>query len=248
MEQDFIGKIIVVTGGTRGIGAAISKELIQRGAIVVAIYAQNDAAARRFLEGALDRSRVRTIKADVTDVAAIQSAFDQILKEFEKIDGLVNNAGIVRDGLIIRMKEEDWDSVLNVNLTGAFRCTRLAARAMMRQRAGAIVNICSVVAELGNIGQANYVTSKAGLVGLTKASARELAPRGVIVNAVAPGWIETEMTQKIPQEVRDHWLKLIPLQRLGKPEEVSALVCFLLSDRAKYITGQLFHMGGGLYM
>jgi 3-oxoacyl-[acyl-carrier protein] reductase len=248
MEQDFKGKMIVVTGGTRGIGSAISKELVDRGATVVAIYAQNDAAAKRFFEGALDRSRVRTVKADVTDVGAIQSAFDQILKEFEKIDGLVNNAGIVRDGLIVRIKEEDWNSVLDVNLTGAFRCTRFAARAMMRQRSGAIVNICSVVAELGNIGQANYVTSKAGLVGLTKASARELAPRGVIVNAVAPGWIETEMTQKIPQEVRDRWLKLIPLQRLGRPEEVSALVCFLLSDRAKYITGQLFHIGGGLYM
>lgn len=248
MEKTFQGKVAVVTGGTRGIGRAISATLLERGASVVALYAQDDEAAREFIGSVFGKEGAVAMKADITDEAAIKGAFDQVLSRFGRIDFLVNNAGIVRDSLVVRMKEADWHAVLDVHLTGTFRCTRLAARAMLRQKEGAIVNICSVVAELGNVGQANYVAAKAGMIGFTKATARELAPRGITVNAVAPGWIETEMTKSLPQKVRDRWLDLIPLGRLGQPEEVAALVSFLLSDKGRYITGQLIHINGGLYM
>jgi 3-oxoacyl-[acyl-carrier protein] reductase len=237
--------VAVVTGGSRGIGRAIVLRLASAGAKVLFTYAANDAAAREVEEASAGRAA--GYKFDVTDAGAVAAFFEGPVKEAGRLDWLVNNAGITRDRLLLRMSDEDWDRVLAVNLKGAFLCSRAAARLMMKQRSGAIVNVSSVVAEMGNVGQANYAASKAGLLGLTRACAKELAGRGVRVNAVAPGFIETEMTEALPAEVKGRMLAAIPLARFGSAEEVAGAVEFLLGPASAYITGQVLHVGGGLY-
>jgi 3-oxoacyl-[acyl-carrier protein] reductase len=178
----------------------------------------------------------------------VQGFFNQIVEESGRVDVLVNNAGVTADGLLVRMKEEDWDRVMDINLKGAFHCTQAVAKTMMKQRSGRIINMASVVGVMGNAGQANYVASKAGLIGLTKTAARELAPRGITVNAVAPGFIETSMTAELPEKVKEAMLAQIPLGRMGRPEDVADVVAFLASEKASYITGQVIHVNGGMHM
>jgi 3-oxoacyl-[acyl-carrier protein] reductase len=190
----------------------------------------------------------RGIRVDVASKEEIQGFFDTIVEESGRIDVLVNNAGITRDGLLVRMKESDWDRVLTVNLKGAFFCIQAAGKIMMRQRAGCIINMTSVVGAMGNAGQANYAASKAGLIGLTKTAAKELAPRGITVNAVAPGFIDTAMTTGLPEKVKEAMLEQIPLRRIGSTEDVARAVAFLASEGASYITGQVLHVNGGMYM
>jgi 3-oxoacyl-[acyl-carrier protein] reductase len=190
----------------------------------------------------------RGLRVDVASKEGVQGFFDTIIEESGRVDVLVNNAGITRDGLLVRMKESDWDRVLTVNLKGAFHCIQAAAKIMMKQRAGRIVNMASVVGVMGNAGQANYTASKAGLIGLTKTAARELAPRGITVNAVAPGFIDTAMTEGLSEKVKEAMLAQIPLRSIGSPADVAHAVAFLASDEASYITGQVIHVNGGMYM
>jgi len=192
-----------------------------------------------------------TVKSECIDVASeseVTGFINSIIKESGRIDVFVNNAGITRDSLLVRMKEKDWDAVLNINLKGAFNCTKIAAKQMMKQRSGRIINIASVVGVIGNPGQANYVASKAGIIGFTKAVAKELAARGVTVNAVAPGFIETDMTEALPEKAREAMLAQVPLGRAGTPEDVAGVVTFLASEQAAYITGQVIHISGGMYI
>jgi 3-oxoacyl-[acyl-carrier protein] reductase len=241
--------VAVVTGGSRGIGRAIVLRLAAAGARVLFTYAANDAAAQEVVSIVEQAGgKAQGHKFDVSSAEGVSAFFDGPVKDVGRLDWLVNNAGITRDRLLVRMSDDDWDRVIEVNLKGAFLCTRAAAKLMMKQREGAIVNLSSVVAEMGNVGQANYVASKAALIGLTKACARELALRGVRVNAVAPGFIETEMTAGLAEDVRARMLANIPLARFGTAEEVAGAVEFLLSDAAAYVSGQVLHVGGGLYM
>lgn len=242
------GKVAIVTGGTRGIGRAVAVALAREGAAVT-LCARDLAQAEKVAADLRDTgAQALAVKADVAQASDVEELVNACLARFERVDILVNNAGITRDGLLLRMKDEDWDAVLNVNLRGAFYCTRAALRPMLKQRAGRIINITSVVGVMGNPGQANYVASKAGIIGLTKAVAREVVSRGITVNAVAPGFIETDMTERLSPELKAQMLAQIPLGRFGKPEEVAALVLFLASDRASYITGQVLHINGGLWM
>ena len=242
------GRIALVTGAARGIGKAIATLLAQRGAHVVVSDVDLDAA--QATAQALQEHGVETlaVKADVSEPQEVAGLLEGTLSRFQKLDILVNNAGITRDGLLLRMKDEDWDRVLEVNLKGAFLCTRAALRSMSRQRYGRIVNIASIVGAMGNVGQANYAASKAGLMGFTKTVAREYANRGITANAVAPGFIDTPMTQALPEAVRSELLRLIPMARLGTPEDVAHAVGFLVSEEAGYITGQVLHVNGGMYM
>jgi 3-oxoacyl-[acyl-carrier protein] reductase len=241
--------VALVTGAARGIGRAIACALARPGLILylndVVIGAEAEATRN---EVAAKGADARLLQFNVADMAAVQAGIDQIIKESGTLDLLVNNAGITRDNLVMRMKEEDWDRVLEVNLKGAFNCIRAAAKPMVKQRSGRIINISSVVGAMGNAGQANYVASKAGLIGLTKAVARELASRNITVNAVAPGFIETEMTAALPEKVRAEMLAQIPLNRFGTPEEVAQAVLFLAGDAAAYLTGQVLHVNGGMLM
>ena len=247
--MSFRGKVALVTGGSRGIGRAVCLELAGRGANIALCYAGNEAAAQETAEGcrALG-AQVLTIRCDVTDASAVKDMISAAVKEFGRIDILVNNAGITRDGLLMAMPEEDFDAVIATNLKGAFLCTKAVCRQMLRQRYGRIVNLSSVVGLHGNAGQANYAASKAGVIGLTKSAAKELASRGVTVNAVAPGYIATDMTAVLAEDVKAKLQGAIPASRLGEAEEVAKAVAFLASDNAAYITGQVLAVDGGMSM
>lgn len=243
------GKVALVTGASRGIGRAIALHLAEHGADVAVNYAGSEAAAGEVVAAieAMGRKAIK-LRADVSSYQESEELVKQTIEKLGKIDILVNNAGITRDNLIMRMKEEEFDQVIATNLKGVFNCVKAVTRPMMKQRSGRIINISSVVGVLGNPGQANYVAAKAGVIGLTKATARELSTRGITVNAVAPGFIETDMTDKLSAEMREQMLKQIPLERLGQPEEIAKVVRFLASDDASYMTGQTLHVDGGMYM
>lgn len=241
-------KAAIVTGASRGIGKAIAMALAREGAMVAVNALSQEAAEATAAEIRASNGRAIAVAANVADSAQVEAMVARVMEEFGRIDILVNNAGITRDTLLLRMKEEDWDTVLDVNLKGVFNCTKAVSRIMIKQRSGAIVNISSVVGVTGNVGQANYAASKAGIIGFTKAVARELASRGIRVNAVAPGYIQTDMTEKIPEEVKAKLLESIPLGFIGQPEDVAEAVLFLVSPAARYITGQTLHVNGGMVM
>ncbi|MBW1698746.1 MAG: 3-oxoacyl-[acyl-carrier-protein] reductase [Deltaproteobacteria bacterium] len=242
-------RIVVVTGGSRGIGRAICIALAGSDTHVYFSYATSRESADKTEKLISDAGGTATTACvDVASEAAVKTFFDSIIQETGRIDVLVNNAGITRDGLIAMMKEKDWDEVIDTNLKGAFHCTRAVAKTMIKQRYGRIINISSVVGVIGNPGQANYVASKAGIIGLTKAVAKELAPRGITVNAVAPGYVETDMTASLPEKAKAAMLDQIPLGRAGTPQDVAAVVGFLASEQASYITGQVIHVSGGMFI
>ena len=248
MNATLEGKVALVTGASRGIGEAVALELGRRGADV-ALAARNPAPAEKAVERiqAMGR-RAMALSMDVADAASVADGARKIAETLGKVSILVNNAGITRDQLLLRMKQEDWDQVLRVNLDGTFHCTKTFSKDMIRMRWGRIINISSVIALLGNPGQANYAASKAGILGFTRAVARELAGRNVTVNAVAPGYIETAMTENLPEEAKTALLQSIPLARLGKPEDVAGVVGFLAGEQAGYMTGQVICVDGGMVM
>jgi 3-oxoacyl-[acyl-carrier protein] reductase len=243
------GKVALVTGGSRGIGRAIAINLAEAGADVVVNYAGNEAAAAEVAAHIESIGRkALVIKANVGNSGEVDAMVKQTLEAFGRLDILVNNAGITRDNLIMRMKDDEFDEVINTNLKGVFNCVRSVTRTMMKQRSGRIINISSVVGTMGNPGQANYVAAKAGVIGLTKSAARELASRGITVNAIAPGFITTDMTDKLSDEIKAQLLLQIPLARFGQPDDIAKTVLFLASDEASYMTGQTLHIDGGMYM
>lgn len=243
------GKVAVVTGGSRGIGRAICQRLASMGALVYVNYVSRSEAAEETQKFIVDAGgNAEIIGFDVADGKAVQEAFKEILAQAGSIDILINNAGITRDGLIARMKETDWDDVLNTNLKGAFLCAKAASRSMMKKKQGRIVNISSVSGFAGNAGQANYSAAKAGMSGLTKSLAREYASRNITVNSVAPGYIETEMTDFLDEQARETIKGEIPLSALGSSEDVAGAVAYLVSEDGRYVTGQTLHVNGGMYM
>jgi 3-oxoacyl-[acyl-carrier protein] reductase len=242
------GKIALVTGAAQGIGRDIALALAADGADVAICDVNLDAAHKTAGDIEAKGRKSLALKANVAASADVTAMIDQVVEKFGRIDILVNNAGITRDGLILRMKDEDWDLVLSINLKGSFLCTKAALKYMSKQRGGTIINIASIVGAMGNAGQANYVASKAGLIGLTKTIAREYANRGITANAVAPGFIDTAMTQALSENVRQELAKQIPMGKLGTPEDVANAVRFLASPWASYITGQVIHVNGGMYM
>ena len=244
-----MASVALVTGAARGIGRAIAIFLARPGlTLYLNDIALGEEASRTQQEVTGRGAQAKLIEFNVADAGQVQQGVDEILKESGRLDLLVNNAGITRDNLILRMKEAEWDAVLAVNLKGAYNCIRAVSKAMVKQRFGRIINISSVVGVMGNPGQANYVASKAGLIGLTKSVARELASRNITVNAVAPGFIQTEMTESLPAKVKEEMLAQIPLGRFGTPEEVAQTVAFLASEAAAYLTGQVIHVNGGMLM
>lgn len=248
MSYQLDGKVALVTGGSRGIGLETAKLLASRGAKLFLVDV-NEATLKETEQNLKGQGfDVAVCVADISSSEQAQKAVDTCVKQFEKIDILVNNAGITRDNLSIRLKDEDWELVLRVNLTGSFYMARAAAKIMMRARYGRIVNVASVVGVMGNAGQVNYSASKAGVIGMTKSMAKELASRGVTVNAVAPGFIDTPMTAVLSEEVRNAMIATIPMSRYGKPDEVASAIGFLASDEAAYITGQVIVIDGGLHM
>ncbi|GAA0331552.1 3-oxoacyl-[acyl-carrier-protein] reductase [Bacillus carboniphilus] len=243
------GKTALVTGASRGIGRAIALGLAKEGANVVVNYAGSEAKANEVVDEIKTLGvQAFSIQGNVSNPDDVQNMIKETVDQFGAIDILVNNAGITRDNLLMRMKEEEWDSVIDTNLKGVFLCTKAAARPMMKQRAGRIINISSIVGVSGNPGQANYVAAKAGVIGLTKTSAKELATRGINVNAIAPGFITTDMTDQLPEDVKAEMLKQIPLGKLGNPEDVAKAVVFLASEDSSYMTGQTLHIDGGMVM
>ena len=245
----FVDKVAVVTGASRGIGRAIAEKLASEGAKVVVGFSNNESKALEVVQQIESNGgQAIALKVDVSNSESVAEFFNSIVEKFQKIDILVNNAGITRDSLILRMKDEDFSAVINTNLQGVFYCTKAAAKIMLKARSGRIVNIASVVGEIGNAGQANYSAAKAGVIALTKTSAKEFASRGINVNAVAPGFIETDMTNVLKDEVKSEMSKSIPLNRFGKPEDVANVVAFLASDSASYITGQTVNVDGGMVM
>ena len=243
------GKVAVITGGSRGIGRTISMQMAARGAFIYVNYVSRSEAAEETIsliekEG----GRGAVVQFDVADHDAVQNAFKQVISDSGSVDILINNAGITRDGLAVRMKESDWDSVLNTNLKGVFNCSKAVVKAMMKKRWGRIVNISSVVGFSGNSGQVNYAAAKSGMTGLTKSLAREFASRKITVNCVAPGYIVTEMTDALSGDVQAKMISEIPMETLGAAEDVAAAVEYLVSDGAGYVTGQTIHVNGGMYM
>ena len=249
MKQLFSGRVALVTGGSRGIGRAVAVTLASGGAQVFINYSSRSEAAEETAELCRKAGGTAEILGfNVAESVKVEEALEQIKAKAGKLDILVNNAGIAKDALLIRLKDELWNEVLSVNLTGALNCARAAAKLMMKARYGRIINISSVVGEMGNAGQAAYSTSKAGLIGLTKTLARELAPRTITVNAVAPGFIVTDMTAGLTEELKGEHLKAIPLGRYGEAQEIANAVAFLASEQAAYITGQILGVNGGMYM
>ncbi|CEQ31342.1 3-oxoacyl-ACP reductase [[Clostridium] sordellii] len=246
---DLNGKVALITGGSRGIGKAIAIKLASYKVNIVINYTSNKEHALKVKEE-IESYGVKSIviKCDVSKSDEVNNMIEKVVKEFGQIDILVNNAGITRDGLLMRMKEEDFDSVIDINLKGVFNCTKSATKYMMKKRYGKIINISSVVGLIGNAGQANYCASKAGVIGLTKSSARELASRNINVNAIAPGFIDTDMTSVLNENLKETMLKNIPQNRFGSPEDVANLVLFLASDMSSYITGQIINVDGGMVM
>ncbi len=243
------GKTAIITGGSRGIGKACAIYLAKQGADIVFNYSNNSSMAEETADEIKNLGvKVQAVKADVKSSQDIDYLFNQALENFNSIDILVNNAGITRDTLLIRMKEEDWDTVQDINLKGVYLTCKAAAKHMMKKRQGRIINISSVVGITGNPGQANYAASKAGIIGFSKSIAKELAPRGILVNVVAPGFIDTDMTSVLGEKVKDNILSQIPLGRYGSPEDVAKLVTFLASDDNQYITGQVINIDGGMLM
>lgn len=243
------GKVALITGASRGIGREVAIEMAKAGADIVINYI-GDVSLAEEVQGkiqALGRKAV-IIEADVSNSAAVDELMAKAIAEFSRIDILVNNAGITRDNLLARMKEEDWDAVLNVNLKSMFNCSKSVLKYMMKQRYGRIINISSVVGVMGNAGQANYAAAKAGALGLTKSIAKEVASRNITVNAVAPGFIDTEMTANLPEKVKEEMLSGVPIKRLGLPLDIANAIIFLASDNASYITGQTLHIDGGMIM
>lgn len=246
--MEFGNQVALITGSARGIGKAIAEGLARKGAGVIIADVNLDEAGAAASEIAASGTRAMAVKLDVSRPEDVTNAFGEVMKSFGRLDILVNNAGITRDSLLLRMKDEDWDAVINVNLKGVFLCSREAVKIMAKQRSGRIINIASVVAFMGNPGQANYSASKAGIVGLTKTIAKEYASRGITSNAVAPGFITTAMTDALPENVREEMKKAIPMARFGTIEDVSNAVLFLASPGSSYITGQVIHVNGGMYM
>ena len=238
------GRLALVTGASRGIGRVTSKRLAEAGATVLAA-ARGDHAQDTVSESG---GRGEVVSLDVSDPENVEQVLKEVIAQHGGIEILINNAGITRDQLMLRMKHDDWEAVVSTNLTGAFTCARVALRSMIKNRFGRIINISSVVGQMGNAGQANYAASKAGLIGFTKSLAREVAPRGVTANVIAPGLIETDMTHSMTEDMRGEWESRVPLGRLGLPDDVAAAVCFLASDEASYITGQVLGVNGGIYM
>ncbi|MEK3989538.1 MULTISPECIES: 3-oxoacyl-[acyl-carrier-protein] reductase [Robertmurraya] len=244
-----LGKVALVTGASRGIGRDIAIELAKAGANVAVNYAGSEARANEVVQEIQSLGREAfAVQCDVANGDSVAEMVKQTIERWGSLDILVNNAGITRDNLIMRMKEDEWDDVINTNLKGVFLCTKAVTRQMMKQKSGRIINISSVVGESGNAGQANYVAAKAGVIGLTKTTAKELAPRGITVNAVAPGFITTDMTDKLTDEIKEGMLKMIPLAKFGEPKDIANAVTFLASDDSRYITGQTIHVNGGMVM
>lgn len=249
MEISLQGRVALVTGGSRGIGRAICLRLAEAGASVAVNYAGNAQAAEEVASIIKAQGgQAITVQANVADAGEVAGMFDMVLNTYGKIDILVNNAGITRDNLLIRMKDEEWDAVIDTNLKGVYQCIKAAAKPMMKQRYGRIVNISSVVGLIGNAGQMNYVAAKAGVIGMTKTAAREFSSRNISVNAVAPGFIETDMTATLSEDIKTKLYDQIPLGRLGQADDVAKAVLFLASDDSGYMTGQTLHVDGGMVM
>ena len=245
----FENKIVLVTGAGRGIGASIAKCFASEGAEVIVNYSGNDEAAQKTVdEITATGGQAQKYKCSVNDSESVKVMIDEIIKKFGRIDILVNNAGITKDGLMLRMTDEDFDRVIDVNLKGTFNCTKYVSKYMLKQKSGKIINISSVVGLSGNAGQVNYSASKAGIIGITKSAAKELSSRGITVNAVAPGYVDTDMTKVLSDNIRNEILKNIPLQRMGNVEDISNCVAFLASEDASYITGQVISVDGGMHI
>lgn len=245
-----MSRVVVITGGSKGIGRSVAYKFAEEKARIIIMHYDPDESASEETLKVLSQKGVEaeSHKVDVSSFEAVAESFKDVLSRFERIDVLVNNAGITKDTLLMRMSEADWDAVINVNLKSVFNCTQAIIRSMIKKRSGKIVNIASVVGQIGNAGQANYSASKAGIMGFTKTVAREVAARGVNVNAVAPGFIDTEMTEVLPEKVKESFIQQIPMGKLGKPEDVADAVYWLCAEGSAYITGQVIHVSGGMYM